>query len=207
VIIFPELSLTGYEPGLAKALATIQDDRLFDVFQKIFDSGKIIIGVGIPINTDGQICISMVIFHPFRAKQIYSKKYLHPDEEPFFVPGQNSSNLIEGKTRIALAICYELSIPGHVEAAVTNKAEIYIASVAKSVNGVEKAVNRLSEIAGKYSIPVLMSNCIGNCDGFESAGRTSVWYNNGELACQLDGTNEGILIFDTNTQELMKTYC
>ena len=34
IIIFPELSLTGYEPELSKELATSQNDSRFDVFQK-----------------------------------------------------------------------------------------------------------------------------------------------------------------------------
>ncbi|MFI5131108.1 MAG: nitrilase-related carbon-nitrogen hydrolase, partial [Chitinophagales bacterium] len=37
-IIFPELSLTGYEPELAKDLATDKDDNRFNDFQEISDS-------------------------------------------------------------------------------------------------------------------------------------------------------------------------
>lgn len=33
LIVFPELSLTGYEPELAKTLATDQYDQRFDCFQ------------------------------------------------------------------------------------------------------------------------------------------------------------------------------
>lgn len=33
-VIFPELSLTGYEPKLSRELATNQDDNRFDDFQK-----------------------------------------------------------------------------------------------------------------------------------------------------------------------------
>ena len=35
LIIFPELSLTGYEPTLAKELATDQDDPRFDDLQAL----------------------------------------------------------------------------------------------------------------------------------------------------------------------------
>jgi predicted amidohydrolase len=201
-VIFPELSLTGYEPELSKKLATIQDDSRFDDFQKISDSRKITIGVGVPTKNNTGICISMVLFQPHQARQTYSKRYLHPDEEEFFISGQNSTGLLGIKANIALAICYELSVPEHSEDAFKNGAEIYIASVAKSDIGVEKATKNLSGIANKYSMTVLMSNCVGHCDNFESAGKTSVWNSKGLLSGQLNNTNEGIIIIDTDTQEI-----
>ena len=146
----------------------------------------------------------MVLFQPHKARQTYSKKYLHPDEEEFFISGENSTALIDNKTNIALAICYELSVPEHSENAFKSGAEIYIASVAKSEIGVEKAIKTLSDIANKYSMTVLMSNCVGQCDDYECGGKTSIWNNKGLLVGQLNDTNEGILIIDTDTQELIE---
>ncbi len=200
-VIFPELSITGYEPELAKELATNQDDSRYNDFQKIADTKQITVGVGVPTKNNTGICISMVLFQPHQARQTYSKKYLHSDEEDFFVSGQSSIGSIGNKTNIALAICYEISVPEHSENAFNSGAEIYIASVAKSVVGVEKAVKSLSDIANKYSMTVLMSNCIGHCDNFECGGKTSVWNDKGLLVGQLNDTNEGILIIDTDTQE------
>ena len=202
LVIFPELSLTGYEPELSKELATDKDDSRFDDFQKISDARQITIGVGIPTKNNTGICISMLLFQPRQPRQAYLKKYLHPDEEEFFISEQNSIGLIGNKPNIALAICYELSVPEHSENAFKSGAEIYIASVAKTAKGVDKAIQSLSEIANKYSMLVLMSNCIGESDGDECAGKTSVWNNKGLLAGQLNDTNEGIIIIDTETQEL-----
>lgn len=204
MIIFPELSLTGYEPKLAKELATDKDDSRFDDFQRIADTEQITIGVGVPTKNTTGICISTVLFQPHEARRTYSKKYLHPDEDEFFMSGQSFTGLKVNKTNIALAICYELSVPEHVENAFRSGAEIYIASVAKSVSGVEKAVKSLSDIANKYSMTVLMSNCVGQCDDFEGAGKTSIWNNKGVLVGQLNDTNEGIIITDTDTQELIE---
>ncbi len=203
-IIFPELSLTGYEPTLAKTLATHEDDSRFDDFQKIADTQAITIGVGVPLNVDVGICIGMVIFHPHEKRQVYSKKYLHADEMPFFVRGQNVTDFMAHKPNMALAICYELSVPEHAENAFRQDANVYIASVAKFKNGIEKAQQRLSEIANRYSMTVLMSNCIGISDGGECAGRTSVWQDDGKLVGQLDEVHEGILIFDTETQDMRR---
>ena len=204
MIIFPELSVTGYEPELAKELATNQDDNRFDDFQKISDAREIIVGIGVPTKNDTGICISMVIFQPHKARQTYSKKFIHPDEEAFFTSGQNFACIAVKKNNIAPAICYELSIPEHSENAFKSGAGIYIASVAKSVIGVEKAIKTLSDIANKYSMTVLMSNCVGHCDNFECGGKTSIWNTKGLLLGQLNDENEGIIIIDTDTEELIE---
>ena len=200
MIIFPELSITGYEPELAKDLATTKDDKRFDEFQQISDLNKIIIGIGVPTKNSDGINISMVVFQPHQSRQTYSKMYLHADEEPFFVSGQGSIDLLENN--IALAICYEISIPEHSENAHRKGAEIYIASVAKTESGVTKAIENLSDIAKKYSMKILMCNSVGPGDNFIAAGKSSCWDNKGNLLGQLDANSEGILILDTQMDQL-----
>ncbi len=206
IIISPELSLTGYEPELANALAVTTDTRQLDDFQTISDKAQCTIGVGIPVKSDWGVSISMILFQPHTTRRMYSKKYLHPDEESYFVSGQSSVGLIGNQSNVALAICYELSIPEHSETAAKNGAEIYLASVAKSVAGVEKAAKTLADIAKTYSMTVLLSNCVGYCDNFESGGKTSAWTEKGILAGQLDDKSEGILLYDTQTKEAMAHY-
>lgn len=201
-IIFPELSLTGYEPTLAQELAITQDDGRLNVFQTLCDANHITIGVGIPLKNTPRPTISMIIFQPHQPRQVYSKKYIHADEEPFFIHGRNTTNTLPNYPNIALAICYEISVPEHAEAAYNNKAEIYLASVVKSMGGIDKALGRLAEIARSYSMTVIMANSVGISDGELCAGKSSVWNDKGELLGQLNDTDEGILIFDTETGEI-----
>jgi predicted amidohydrolase len=203
-IIFPELSLTGYEPTMAEALAIDPDDSRLDDLFKVSEARQITIGAGIPTRHTGGISISMVIFQPGKARQLYSKRYLHADEEPFFVSGPDATGLIGEKNDLALAICYEISVPEHAEQAFNNGAKIYVASVAKFANGIDKALPRLSSIAKDYSMTVLMANSIGPADGGICAGKTSIWNDRGELMEQLDDSHEGILIIDTETREVIE---
>jgi len=203
-IVFPELSLTGYEPTLSKKLATHQDDPRLDDFQKISDNDNVTIAVGLPTKSTAGILISMIIFEPGKPRQTYSKQHIHSDEYPYFVNGQEQIFLNGNENKIAPAICYELSVAEHSENAFKNGAKIYVASVAKSVDGIDKAIKSLSEIATKYAMTVLMSNCIGLSDGFECAGKSSVWNDRGTLVRQLNGTQEGIIVIDTDTQEVFE---
>ncbi|MBO0947702.1 carbon-nitrogen hydrolase family protein [Fibrella forsythiae] len=202
-IFFPELSLTGYEPTLAATLVVTPDDARLAVFQQLSDLHQIVIGVGAPTRQKPGICISMLIFQPNQAQQLYSKQYLHSDEEPFFVSGTGFPSLLIRKQPIALAICYELSIPEHTATACANGATVYIASVAKSVRGVDKALSRLSDIASTYAIPVLMANCVGEADGELCAGSSSIWNKYGERIGQLDAEHEGLLLMDSTTQRVI----
>ncbi|MBI3139978.1 MAG: carbon-nitrogen hydrolase family protein [Sphingobacteriales bacterium] len=202
-IFFPELSITSYEPELAKELATHQDDKKFDDFQEISDKNKITIGLGMPTKTNSGIKISMLIFQPGTPRQAYSKQQLHANEFPYFVNGRKQIILTVENKKIAPAICYESLQATHSENAVELGAQIYVASVANSQNGINNAMTHYPAIASKFSMPVLMSNCVGFCGNFECVGHSSVWTKQGNLAGQLNGEEEGVLIFDTETEEII----
>ncbi len=204
LIVFPELSITSYEPEYAEQLASTENDPRLEVFQKTSDHHNIIIGVGLPIKSDSGIYIGSVFFHPNTTKQVYAKQMLHSDEIPYFIPGHKQTLITVKDTVIAPAICYESLQPEHAEKANKLGADIYIASVAKSQNGINKAMSYFPETAMTYSMPVLMSNSIGHCDNFMSAGQTSIWNEKGILIGQLDDKNEGLLIFDTQTKEVIE---
>jgi len=84
-IIFPELSLTGYEPAMASALAIAPDDSRLDELSIASETAGITIGAGVPTRHPEGIRISMVLFQPGKSRRLYSKRYLHADEEPFFI--------------------------------------------------------------------------------------------------------------------------
>lgn len=45
-----------------------------------------------------------------------------------------------------------------------------------------------------------MTNCVGACDTFLSAGQSAIW-NNGSKVGQLDDKNQELLIFDIKTKK------
>lgn len=204
LIIFPELSLTGYEPSLAKKLAADLMDPRFDCFQTISDRKQLIIGAGMPTRNKEGICISMLLFQPNKERQIYSKKYIHPDEEGVFIAGDGANGILGDNPKVALAICYEISVPAHALKAARLEADIYIASVAKSEKGIKDAGSRLASIASQHSMTVLMANSVGPSEGFISAGNTAIWDHSGLVAAQLNESNEGILMIDTKTNVIIE---
>lgn len=204
IIVFPELSLMGYEPELARQLATTMNDTRLDKLQYISDTNNIIICVGLPTKINNNIFISMIIFQPCKERLTYSKQYLYPTEVGIYNAGNNPLVINFDNNIIAPAICYELSNPEHSKTANNKNANIYIASVLNSVTGVDNDIKKLSEISKRYKMTTFMANYVGQSGGYECAGKSSVWNNTGDLIAQLDNKNEGLLVYDTETNEIIK---
>ena len=203
-VFFPELSITGYEPELAKSLATTQKDKRFDVFQKVSDLNNITIGFGVPTAGISKPLVSMILFQPNKERMTYSKQYLYQGEEQYFENGKKPCFIQIDNHKIAPAICYESSVSEHCDAAISQSATIYVAAVMTSPSGINKNLNVLSSLAKKHEIIVLMSNFVGISGGSESAGRSSIWNHKGELKGQMNSIEEGLLIYDTDTDCAIK---
>ena len=199
-IIFPELSVTDYEPSLADQLAMDLYDHRLAPFQLSADQNNICIAIGIPTKDAAGVYISMAIFRPAQERLVYSKKYLHADEYPYFSSGNNFPVIEISNKKIAPAICYELSVPEHTDAAIKAGADIYVASVAKTAAGVDNAARILSLTAEQYQIPVLMCNAIGPADNFINAGCSAAWKRDGSLLAKLGTDTEAILFFDSERE-------
>jgi predicted amidohydrolase len=201
IVLFSELSLTGYEPALAGNLALEPgDERLLPLQQCSNDHG-LTVGVGAPVRSAAGIHIGLILFQPQAPRQVYAKQYLHPDEMPYFTPASFAVEWKDAPAGPALAICYELSVPEHAAAAAARGAGVYLASVAKSVRGLPAAEERLADIARRYQMTVGMVNCIGRADGMDCGGRTAAWSRAGTLLARLDDHSEGILLLDTEREE------
>jgi predicted amidohydrolase len=204
MVVFPELSLTGYEPDLAESLATNQDDTRLDEMQSLSDKNGITIGVGLPTRKELNVFVSMIIFQPHKERITYSKQYLYPPEKSIFTVGKNPLVLNFETEVVSPAICYETSNKAHCEYASQNNATIYLASVLSSIGGIDAELKKLSGIAKNKNMVTFMANYVGNSGGYECAGKSSVWDTTGKLIGQLDTGTEGILIYDTETKEIVK---
>lgn len=196
MIFFPELSVTGYEPELAKELALDLKDERLAKFQTVSNQKDLIIALGAPLKTEHGITISLIIFQPNKPQIIYSKKQLHSDELPYFVCGKEQVILTVGAHKIAPAICYESLQESHLINAKELGTTIYVASVAKPQRGMDKAQAYFPKMAQKHEIPILLCNNIGFNDNFLSTGQSTSWDINGKQGKALAESEEGLLIVE-----------
>ncbi len=204
LIVFPELSLTGYEPNLAKELARHLEDSIFNAFQEKANENNISIALGMPIKNKTGVFIGMLIFQPNTQRILYAKQILHKDELPFFISGSEQVFLNIKQHKIAFGICYETLQRKHFMDVKQANATIYLASVSKPEKGLAKAYDHFSKISKEFSIPVLMVNNVGFSDNFMAAGKSAGWNTHGEIIGELKVPRPALLLVDLeeNTTEI-----
>ena len=195
LVIFPELSITAYEPKIAKQLQLSINDELFNDFQDLADKNNICICIGFPEITNTKPKISLGIFQKNENRKSYSKQFLHDDEKPYFSEGNKQEFIKLNNKLIALGICYESSLKEHHELAFSKKIDLYLVSVAKHLDGINNSKKMMQKLAFDKNIFIAMVNALGVSDGFINAGNSFAINKNGENICRLE-SEENLLIVD-----------
>lgn len=204
LIVFPELSLTGYEPELAKSLAFQKNDNRLEPMIEIAHKTKMIIIVGAPVQIKEKLHIGAFIIYPDKSVSIYTKRYLHPGEEKYFDPGEFDPQIKLNGHTISLAICADISNPLHPQSASNKGADLYLAGVLCTPNGYKKDVDMLKDYAQKYGMLVMMTNFGGNSGGYEAAGGSIIISKNGKEISRVDGKGEGLAYAKFENNEWIK---
>jgi predicted amidohydrolase len=198
LVVFPELSLTNYEPALAKETVSASD-AFIESFQIFCNNRKINMLVGLPIQLKDGIGIGLTFIQANQTPSTYCKRYLHADELPYFTTGKEEV-IWDLEERIAPAICYESTLLVHAAEAAKMKASVYLASVAKSATGIAKVQEHYAGISKQHQWWTLLVNMIGPADNFIGAGGSAVWNTQGNKIACLDDW-EALLWVDTKTEE------
>jgi predicted amidohydrolase len=192
LLVFPELSLTGYERGLAAELAILPED---DVLQPLRDLARelgltAVVGMPIRLAADAPVLIGALVLGADGSLGIYSKQHLHAGEEVAFAPGHGGSILEMGTDRVALAVCADFSQASHAAAAAEQGATLYAAGVLITEGGYIADTTLLQGYARQHAMVVLMANHGGATGGWESAGRSAIWAADGSLIAAASGGGE-----------------
>lgn len=195
-LLFPELSLTGYEPSLARELAQTTDTALLQHLRTLAKQLRMTTVVGLPLRTaeSDAVLIGSLLFGADGSQTIYTKQYLHVGEERVFSPGAGGALLHLGDERIALSICADFAHASHARAAVERGAGVYATSVLISENGYPHDSELLEGYARKLSLGVLMANHGGPSGGWTCAGRSAFWAPGGRRVVSAVGTGDCLVI-------------
>jgi predicted amidohydrolase len=195
LVVFPELSLTGYWPSRASALAMRPDSAPLQALAAATSDLGITAAVGAPSRTATGVQIGMFIASPDGEVSVYGKQRLHADELPFFVAGTVVHDLRVGGHHVAPAICYESLFDVHVSAAVERGASVYAASVAKPAAAIARARDHYRDVSARFDICVLVVNAVGPNEDLVAAGQSAVWAPGGALQAEAADA-ETLLVVD-----------
>lgn len=194
LIVFPELSLTGYMREGAQTYAFVQGDIRLQQLKQLSTERNIVIVAGAPIEIDAKLYIGAFILQPNNVERIYTKQFLHEGEEVTFVPGLEHNPVIElDGERISFAVCADINYPQHAANAANANTTLYVAGIFYTPLRIGAAHEQLSTYAQQHNMHVLMANYGGPSYNMDAGGRSACWNNKGELINELNESEEGVL--------------
>jgi predicted amidohydrolase len=193
VVVFPELSLTGYE--LDAPAITPDDPRLAPLIEACAETGSLALA-GAPVQGEaGQSHIAMLSFDGSGARVAYRKLWLGTTEALRFTPGSEPSVIEVDGWRLGLAICKDTGIRQHASDTAALGIDVYVAGVLESAEDAAIQDERAHRIATEHGVWVVVASFAGStgCGYNHAAGRSAVWQPGGILVAQAGPETGAIL--------------
>jgi predicted amidohydrolase len=183
LVVFPELSLTGYE---LDAEAVPPDDPALAPLVEACARGRTVALAGAPVVEDGRRSIGTLRVDGAGATVAYRKACLGGDETRFFTPGPGPVALELDGWRVGLATCKDTGVAGHVEATAALGIDLYAAGLVHLPSELAEQEARALRIAAASGAFVALASFAGPTGGGydRTAGRSGVWSPAGELLAQ-----------------------
>ena len=207
VILFPELSLTGYELVFADEVAMSEDDPRLGALLDAASSCAITVVAGAPVRIGSDLHIGAFVLQPEGTRLLYTKQHLGafgesalcdgslpPPERSIFQPGARDPLVQLGEGSAALAICADTGRASHPQRAAERGAETYLASMFVIPSEFDGNCARLRQCAVHHSMLVALANFGSSTGGLAAAGRSSIWSADGVLRAQLPSSGAGIAV-------------
>ncbi|TQN28346.1 putative amidohydrolase [Haloactinospora alba] len=179
VVVFPEMSLTGYE--LDAAPVAPDDSRLRPISEACARTGALaLVGAPVPGPRIGVLAVG-----EDGARVAYGKVHLHPSEARYFVPGEHAVLDVDG-WRLGLAVCRDTGIPEHAARTASLGIDGYVAGVLDADHEAELHGERARRVAAEHGVWVARAAFAGPTGGgFDrTSGRSGVWSASGELLAE-----------------------
>ena len=207
VLVFPELSLTGYELDLAAGLAFSPSDPRLGPLVEAASADAMTLIVGAPVRIGGRLHIGAFVLAPDGRIEIYTKRHLGAfpasascdgvvpaAEATVFQPGDLDPLVRIGEGSAAVAVCADALRPSHPRQAAMRGATIYLASMFVIRSSLESETETVRANAAAHSLAVALANYGGPSGGLAAGGRSAIWSEHGERLVQLDAAGAGVAV-------------
>ena len=211
VVLFPELSVTGYCSGLLDRDAAAQaidpqGQALADLRTACayFNMAAV---VGAPvIGPAGLHLASIVIARSGEIAAVYNKMYLDPDERNWFVPGDQPHQITIDGWNLGLGICYDSSFPEHARGYALAGADIYLLSGAFPLGRSDfRRAIYFPARSLENTIYLAFANYVGEHDEMAYGGMSACYGPDGQTLSDAGAENAGIAILDLDDVHLQNT--
>jgi len=175
VLVFPELSLTGYE--LDAPAIPVDDPRLTPIVEACAEAGSLAL-VGAPVQDDaGPTYIAMLAIDGTGTTVAYRKMWLGGGEPSRFSPGGRPAVLEVDGWRLGLAVCKDTGVPQHASDTAALGMDAYVAGVLESADDAAVPGERARRVAADHRVWVAVASFAGSTGGGydRAAGGSGIW--------------------------------
>jgi predicted amidohydrolase len=193
VVVFPELSLTGYE--LDAPAVSVEDPRLRPIVEACAEVGSLAL-VGAPVHGEAGLShIAMLLVDGTGATVAYHKLYLDTTESKRFTPGSKPAVLDVDGWRLGHAICKDTGIPGHASDTAALGIDAYVAATLMFAHETTIQDERARRIATDHGVWVAFASFAGSTGGgyAPAAGCSGIWTPDGVVVAQA-GPEAGAIV-------------
>ena len=184
VVVFPELSLTGYE--LDAAAITADDPRLSPIVEACAEADASAL-VGAPVQGKaGRSYIATLAVDGNGATVAYRKIWLGEAERERFAAGDCLAVHDVDGWRLGLAICKDTGVAQHAVETAALRIDAYVAGTVHSAGEEALQDERARRVATEHSVWVAFASFAGSTGGgyAQAAGRSGIWRFDGVVATQ-----------------------
>lgn len=185
LVIFPELSLTGYE--LDAAPVALDDPVLAPIVSACEEVESIAL-VGAPVAEADRLSIACLRVDREGVEVAYRKSWLHGDEFLRYTPGSGPATTLVDGWVVGLAICKDTGASQHTAQMAGLGVDLYAAGVVDVPSDVVECQARAFVISRALAAPVAIASFAGATGGgFDlTAGRSSIFDAGGTKVVEAD---------------------
>jgi predicted amidohydrolase len=195
VLVFPELSLTGYEPDLARELAMSATDSRLTPLRLLAQQHRIEVVVGAPLlSRTEKPALAAILLSANGSTRTYCKMHLGGNESDFFSAGDKPFSFTVEEYTTGIAICADAAKASHPQTYADAGAGIYAAGVFLNEEWYLTDVRRLADHAVRHRMLVLMANHAASVGTYTSVGKSAAWAPDGALLAQAEGPESALVI-------------
>lgn len=207
VVVFPELSLTGYELALGPALAFSADDPRLTPLIEVARSRALTLIVGAPIRSSAGLHIGAFILRGDGAPAVHTKRHLSrfdsdangggpvpPAEDSVFTPGTLCPSVDLADHDAVVAICAESFQRWVMKDAADRGAQTYLTSHFSLPSDRALRIAGLGKFAAHARMAVVFANYGGRTAELTASGGSAILAPSGELLCELGPRGAGLAI-------------
>lgn len=198
LVVFPELSLTGYE--LDAAPVAVDDPVLDPLVRACAGSGSVAL-VGAPVQQAARTWVAVLRVQGDGVTVAYRKQWLGAAEQVRFSPGDGPRAVEVDGWRVGLGVCRDTGVAEHVAATAALGVDLYAAGLVHHADEAELQDARARTIALACAAPVVLASFAGATGGGydRACGRSSVHGSDGEVLATA-GAEPGAVVRATLTR-------